>query len=206
MSLTPGRTAFDRYSRGVLRLLEGGASPRNLILLRRVDSTQRLCRKFVQEYLKEDEPVPAATLVAYQQSAGRGREGRVWKSPPGQGVYMTLVRPLEDPAAVAWLPLLVGVTLVETVNGWVGGRCRLKWPNDLLVGGQKIGGILIDAISRPGGGAIAFIGFGVNRGRRGGAPPLPGATSLAAEARSPPTLARLAGELVSALDAGWPKL
>ncbi len=206
MTLVPGRTAFDRYSREVLRLLEGGVVPRNVALLRRVDSTQRLCRRVVRDYLAEDEPVPTATLVAYEQSAGRGRQGRPWRSPPGQGVYMTLVRTVEAPSRLAWLPLLAGICLVEAVNPWVDGRCRLKWPNDLLVDGRKIGGILIDAITRPGEAAVVFLGLGVNRGRKGSAPLLPQATSLALESASPPTLARLASAVLISLEEAWPKL
>lgn len=99
-------------------------------------------------------------LVAERQTAGRGRRGRVWQSPPRAGIATSvLLRPgVPDPvrgwpaapvAAYGWLPLLAGVALVETVRRLAEVDATLKWPNDLLVGGAKCAGILAEAVPGP---------------------------------------------------------
>ncbi len=118
-------------------------------------------------------------VVADAQTAGRGRHGRRWQSPPGASLLLSLlVRPVVPPAAVSLLPLLTGLALAETVD-----RCgpalpvALKWPNDLLLGSRKAAGILVEGL--PGGAAVVGIGVNVDwRGVERGAE-LAGATSLA---------------------------
>jgi BirA family biotin operon repressor/biotin-[acetyl-CoA-carboxylase] ligase len=102
-------------------------------------------------------------VVAESQNAGRGRYGRSWYSPPGTGLYVSvLVRP---PAAVApLLTLACGVALCEGVLESTGLACEIKWPNDLLAPGgtRKLAGILVEASAS---GMVfdhAVIGFGVN--------------------------------------------
>lgn len=105
--------------------------------------------------------------VAERQIAGRGRAGRQWLAAPGESLCFSLAWPFSGPlAALAGLPLAVGVVLAETLAamGWPVG---LKWPNDLMKGGAKLGGILIEAARVPGeGGAAAqtwaVIGAGLN--------------------------------------------
>ena len=80
---------------------------------------------------------PHGTVVtAGEQSAGRGRQGRVWSAAPGRALLCSIL--IRDP--VALLPLAAGVALAEVV-----GLCaRLKWPNDVLVAGRKVAGILVE--------------------------------------------------------------
>jgi BirA family biotin operon repressor/biotin-[acetyl-CoA-carboxylase] ligase len=132
-------------------------------------------------------------LLALEQTGGRGRGGRSWVSPPGQGIYATLLVDAGEAAALQTLPLLVPVGLVRALGRYLG--CGIKWPNDLVVDGRKIGGVLIETLSG-GGGALALVGFGVNHGHRRGDLPVAAATSLALEMESPPPLGRLAWELV----------
>ena len=85
---------------------------------------------------------PPALLVAWEQSEGRGRRGRTWVSPPGRGVYASLLTPLPGDADLHTLPLLAGVGLCRAANRHLpdaGPRCRLKWPNDLLLLDQRGG-------------------------------------------------------------------
>jgi BirA family biotin operon repressor/biotin-[acetyl-CoA-carboxylase] ligase len=99
-------------------------------------------------------------VVAQAQTAGRGRQGRTWQSPPGGGLWFTmLLRPSDVPMArYGWLPLLAGVALAEAVRDEAKLEAGLKWPNDLLIGDAKCAGILAEAT---GTGAVA-LGIGLN--------------------------------------------
>ena len=100
-------------------------------------------------------------LRAERQTGGRGRQGRVWESPPGNCYASTLVRlrPTDPPAAT--LALTVAVALAEAVDVYLskGGAASsvLKWPNDLLIDGAKLSGILLERIED-----AVVIGIGVN--------------------------------------------
>ena len=104
-------------------------------------------------------------IVAREQRAGRGRHGRVWTSPPGN-LYasLLLIDPCE-PAAAPQLGFVAGVALheaVEAETGLCAPRLALKWPNDLLLDGAKIAGLLVEGHRGPDGSFAVVIGFGVN--------------------------------------------
>jgi len=103
---------------------------------------------------------PAWTVVvAESQSGGRGREGRTWQSPKG-GLYLSvLLRPQSERASL--IPLAAGVAVAEAVLGF-GVRAELKWPNDVLVSGRKLAGILAEASSGASGVEWVVLGIGVN--------------------------------------------
>lgn len=98
-----------------------------------------------------------AWLRAERQTGGRGRQGRAWESPPGNLYASTLVRPRPSDPSPATLALVAAVALEETVSAWLPGRARIKWPNDLLIDGAKLSGILLE-----GAGDAVVIGIGVN--------------------------------------------
>ena len=102
-------------------------------------------------------------LVADEQTAGRGRLGRSWSSPPGTSLLLSaLLRPSGPPAAMwSWLPLLVGVATVEAVRAACAADAVLKWPNDVQRDGRKLAGILVERIETPVGPA-AVAGVGMN--------------------------------------------
>jgi BirA family biotin operon repressor/biotin-[acetyl-CoA-carboxylase] ligase len=105
-----------------------------------------------------DEGVVAA---AEMQTAGRGRIGRTWMSPPGAGVYASvLFRPPADVAPL--LTLAAGVAMAEGIAGATGLVVDLKWPNDLVIGRRKLGGILAEAGTPQGGPPHVVVGFGIN--------------------------------------------
>lgn len=121
-------------------------------------------------------------LVAEQQSAGRGRRGREWISEPGN-LYATLL--LSDPAPPAVSPQLCFVAalalhdaVLDGCAGLAPARLKLKWPNDLLLDGAKLAGILIEGTARAGGTTAVATGFGVNCARHPADTPFP-ATDLA---------------------------
>lgn len=172
----------------------------NISFLRRIDSTNAMARRMVTEFLRDEERPPRTALLALEQTAGSGRRGRVWLSPPALGVYATLLLPLADAAELEWLPMRAAAGLAAGVEELVGKPCQLKWPNDLLVGGAKIGGILIESVAGGASGALAILGFGVNHG----APPAVegrSATSLENERRDVLPLPVAAAHLLGALEA-----
>ncbi len=115
-------------------------------------------------------------VIAERQVAGRGRLGRVWESPAGAGVMVSvLLRPTVPVSRYGWLPLLAGVALARGVHRLTGLETRLKWPNDLLVDDRKCAGILAEGV--PGGGVV--VGIGLNVTLRADELPRPDATSLA---------------------------
>jgi BirA family biotin operon repressor/biotin-[acetyl-CoA-carboxylase] ligase len=120
-----------------------------------------------------------AVLVAGEQTAGRGRLGRHWESPPGTSLSCSLLlRPRDVPTARwTWLPLLTGVAVAKAVRSVARVAAVLKWPNDVLVGPAKLGGILVERIDTPQG-AAAVVGIGLNVAQSAGQLPA-GATSLA---------------------------
>lgn len=172
-------TTFDDFRTQILDARPPGTGPENLVVLDRVDSTNRLAARLVRDYLDESLPPPAVLLLTCEQTGGRGRQGRVWASPRGVGLYATHVLETVGPDALASLPLLAVVGLARGLRSWLGDRCGIKWPNDLVVGGRKIGGVLIEVVSRGEGEAQALVGFSANHG--GVKPPVPQATTLLRE-------------------------
>ena len=117
-------------------------------------------------------------LVAEQQLAGRGRLDRTWESPPRAGLTMSvLLRPDVPAASLPLLPLLAGVAVAEAVRAVADVQATLKWPNDVLAGGRKLAGILVERTS---GGAVVM-GIGLNVSTRPDELPVDTATSLAIE-------------------------
>lgn len=102
---------------------------------------------------------PHGTLVtAAEQSAGRGRQGRIWTAAPGSALLMSLVlRDLEEGHAV--LPLAAAVATCEAAEACAPVQCRVKWPNDVWVDGRKAAGILIEGRPQEG---WAVLGVGLN--------------------------------------------
>ena len=115
-------------------------------------------------------------VTARTQNAGVGRSGRPWLSPAG-GVWMTIAWPLADAMAAHLVPLIAGVVVRDILEKQAGVRCWIKWPNDLLLAGKKIAGILCLAETQPPG--VLLIGIGINAAFV--------ATELAGDLRQPAT-------------------
>jgi biotin-(acetyl-CoA carboxylase) ligase len=141
-------------------LRRGG--PDNLVVLESTASTNLLARGVAAEFESEGLDLAPMLVLAFEQSAGRGRHGRDWSSPRGQGVYATLTRLFATPRLLPALPLLVGVGLCRALAPHLPRGCRLKWPNDLLVPDGGSGG------GKPAAGGDG-LGAGAGSGRDGGA-------------------------------------
>jgi BirA family biotin operon repressor/biotin-[acetyl-CoA-carboxylase] ligase len=101
-------------------------------------------------------------LAADEQSAGRGRRGRRWHSPPGCGVLFSLGLPMQRAARdLGGLSIVAGVAAVRALRALGATEAALKWPNDLLLRGAKLGGILVQTRAH-GAGSAAVVGIGVN--------------------------------------------
>ena len=120
--------------------LETAWAGREIVYLRSVDSTNRYARELASRGAAE-----GTLVVADEQTAGRGRRGRGWISPAGEGVFMTLIlRPQAHPAQVARLSLLTALAVAEGIAAETGLDARIKWPNDIVVGGRKVCGMLLE--------------------------------------------------------------
>lgn len=130
-------------------------SGRTLRYYESVDSTNAAARA----WLKSVNPPPRrGIVVADEQTAGRGRFGRRWETPPGTSVAMSLIVETQSPAG---LPQAAGVAAASAIQSVVEGQVGLKWPNDVEIKGRKVAGILIE--HQPVAGTTYYVvGIGIN--------------------------------------------
>ncbi len=169
------------------------------MVLQRVDSTNALARRVMAHRSALGLPNRAAIFLAWEQTRGRGRLGRPWSS-PGGGVYVSRLVPVRSAAELSLLPIRAPTALCRALREFVDAPCRLKWPNDLLVGGRKIGGVLVEALSEGSRPRAAVVGFGINHGPVEADDGAAGVTWMQRESASPPSPAKLALALIAALE------
>lgn len=155
-----GLSAWQDYLRSRL-----GGSGRRIEVYRRTASTQDVCRRLLASY---GSGADGALAVADEQTAGRGRLGRRWVAPPGSAVTFSRLCLLDSAGVRGAVDRLTFAACVA-VSGALqellgpGERVRLKWPNDVVVHGRKLAGILVETTPWAGG-AAAIIGVGINVG------------------------------------------
>ncbi|MDO8473255.1 MAG: biotin--[acetyl-CoA-carboxylase] ligase [Dehalococcoidia bacterium] len=166
--------------------------------LARVASTQQEAFRMAQG------GAPAGTVVlAEEQTGGRGRVGRSFFSPPGGLWFSVILRPPLQPQVCLPLSLMAGVAVVESVIGLTGLPAVLKWPNDVLVGGKKVAGILAEMVAETDAVRFVILGIGVNANVPVGAFPVELqsiATSLSAESGKDVSRSRLLCTILENLD------
>ncbi len=147
---------------------------------------------------RTDRAPSGAVLVAERQTAGRGRMGRTWLSAPGDSLTFSLLWRLPAGVTPAGLSLVVGVAVADALRAMDVPDIALKWPNDVLRDGKKLGGVLIELA-----GSAAVIGIGLNLCLPAGLPPevSGGATALDRAIDRNELLARLLASLRDSLDA-----
>jgi BirA family biotin operon repressor/biotin-[acetyl-CoA-carboxylase] ligase len=126
---------------------------------KKVDSTNNIA------YQLADAGVPEGTIViSEEQSAGKGRLKRNWLSPPSAGLFLSLVfRPPLEPAHIPQLTLLSGVAVNEAIEAVAHCRSGIKWPNDILINGKKVCGILAESkLANKGNSGFVVVGIGIN--------------------------------------------
>ena len=142
-------------------------------------------------------------VVAEHQTAGRGRLGREWVTPARSSLTVSFLLLPDVPAdRWPWLPLLTGVAAAAAVRRVSGVEVELKWPNDVLAGGLKLGGILLERVEHEGS-AAAVVGIGINCAQSADELPVPEATSLAMVTGIPPDRSALLGALLEDLGAQY---
>ncbi len=140
--------------------LQGRAMDWRVRFFPTVDSTNRLALRLAREGAPE-----GTIVIADEQTRGRGRLQRVWQSPPDRNLYASLVlRPAVEPASASLITLTAGVAAAEAIAGLCPRGVGLKWPNDVLVGGRKVCGILteIKTAGRAVDAVVVGIGLNVN--------------------------------------------
>ena len=123
-----------------------------------IDSTNIMANRLASEGTPEGDVVIADT-----QTMGRGRLERSWQSPPGRNLYVSIVlRPQVPPTAAPQITLMAGVAVAEWLSRYCPGRVVIKWPNDILIDGKKICGILTEMKSVASTVDFVVLGIGVN--------------------------------------------
>lgn len=129
----------------------------NLQLLESIDSTNEYAKRLVRE------GSAVRLVVAEEQTGGRGRRGRAWQSPYGCNLYLSLIWPItEGMRQLEGLSLAVGLAVLRTIEAAGVSNAGLKWPNDVLVGKQKIAGILLELMGDLADRSYVVIGVGIN--------------------------------------------
>jgi len=129
------------------------------VLLESIDSTDLLARRLISEAAAEDDALPATLILAGSQRLGRGRRGHEWMSPAG-GLYLNYLRSGFSETELKHLSLLAASALCSFLEALGTPRLTIKWPNDLLFEGGKLGGLLCYVLR--GEKNYASIGLGLN--------------------------------------------
>src|SRR5882762_6088067 len=162
--------------------LKGSLFGKRIYHFFKVDSTNRVALEL--GHAAEPE---GAVVLAEEQTAGRGRAGRNWHSERAAGIYVTLLlRPKLAPVQAPLLTMMAGLSAHSAVQAVTGLAVDLKWPNDLLIRGKKVGGILTEMHAEPNQVRFVIVGIGLNVNQEKFFGELAGiATSLRAETGKP---------------------
>lgn len=167
-----------------------------------VDSTNLLAAALAREGANE-----GTVVLAEQQTAGRGRLGRSWVSPARINLYCSVIlRPAIPPLEVPRLTLVAGIAVAEAILASAPVRAAIKWPNDVLIDGRKVAGVLTELEAEADRVRFVIVGIGVNlNASLDDFPPelRDKATSLALAGGAPVERASFAARLLSALDAAY---
>jgi len=164
-----------------------------------VDSTNLLAAQLARDGAPE-----GTVVLAERQTAGRGRLGRTWESPAGVNLYASVVlRPSVPPIEVPRLTLVAGIAVADAIVATAPLRPAIKWPNDVLLAGRKVAGVLTELEAEAERVRFVIVGIGVNL--NAGASDFPPeladkATSVALASGAPVDRAAFAGRLLGALD------
>ncbi|MFO7951964.1 MAG: biotin--[acetyl-CoA-carboxylase] ligase [Bacillota bacterium] len=135
----------------------------NIFYYETIDSTNLKCR-----FLAEDNAAEYSTVIAEKQLQGRGRLGRNWFSPSYSGLWFSmLLRPQKiSPEDISAVTLVTSATIAEILNHLYNLPVKVKWPNDLMIGDKKTGGILTEIKAEPDWIEYLVVGVGININQR----------------------------------------
>lgn len=154
-----------------------------------------------------EEGAPEGTVViAGDQTAGRGRHGRSWVSPPGMGLYLSLILRPDKPFSELWqVAFVASLAAAEAVSRVSGLQARIKWPNDIMLNARKVSGLLVEARAAGEDCLVpVVVGIGINVNAADFPPEvMQNATSISREVGGPVSLQDVERELLRALDARY---
>jgi len=131
---------------------------KEILSFSKIDSTNREARDRAKGGARE-----GLVILADSQSRGKGRLGRSWESPPGTNLYLSIIlRPPVDPSDAPQITLLAGVAAARALSDVSGLKCLIKWPNDILLRGKKLAGILAEMEGEGARVGFVILGIGVN--------------------------------------------
>jgi BirA family biotin operon repressor/biotin-[acetyl-CoA-carboxylase] ligase len=172
---------------------------KEILCFSKIDSTNREARDRAKGGARE-----GLVILADSQSRGKGRLGRSWESPPGTNLYLSIIlRPPVDPSDAPQITLLAGVATARALSDVSGLKCLIKWPNDILLRGRKLAGILAEMEAEGARVGFVILGIGINvNWRREDFPADLGvkATSLRAESGKEISRAAVAAQLLRELE------
>jgi len=123
-----------------------------------IASTQDIAKKMARDGAEE-----GTIIIAESQTEGRGRKGRSWVSPRDGGVYLSIIlRPKLVPSRVLQISLVAGVAVIKAIKSVAPLKPKMKWPNDIIIGGKKVGGILTEMSCELDGVNYIVLGIGIN--------------------------------------------
>lgn len=147
-----------------------------ILSYRKIDSTNDSAYALAENGIAE-----GTVVIAEEQTKGKGRHGRKWESPPKSGVYMScVIRPEMTPNEIAKITLVAAVAIAKAIRRFTGLAAMIKWPNDILINGRKVCGILTEMKAEQDSIDFIILGIGVNINTPLGALPK-GASSLKEE-------------------------
>lgn len=187
------------------RLGKTGIVGRDIRVFQETTSTNDVIEKLARDGVKE-----GVAVFSESQTRGRGRLGRKWISPPRKGLWFSLLlRPKLRPQAVTQLTIVSATALARAIHSAAGLAAEIKWPNDILVRGRKVAGILTEMKAEPDAVKYATLGIGVNVNLTANEFPSDlrrTATSLRVEAGESIDRAELAVEILRELDRDYTRI
>ena len=131
---------------------------RKIVFYQELNSTQEAAKGLAQQGEAE-----GSVVIADSQTHGKGRLGRKWSSPPHHGIYFSIIlRPKLEPSQAVQIPLVAGVAVAQAVEKTTSLDPKIKWPNDILTGGKKVGGILTETSAEIDVIGYVVLGIGLN--------------------------------------------
>ena len=150
--------APDILDRREINIPQGQLIGGNIQHFAEIDSTNNYAKKIASEGCAH-----GTVVVADRQTMGRGRIGRQWQSDSADGLWFSIVvRPELEPENIQVITLATSVAVVEAIKETQGIICGIKWPNDIILDGRKLGGILTELSAEPGHVNYVVVGIGIN--------------------------------------------
>ncbi len=171
----------------------------NCVVMHSVPSSNALAREVIELYFDEGLDLRATVLVAEGQPGAYGRNARHWEAPPGQGLYLTVMRSAAEGEPLSIVPIAAARWARAALHEETGAAISLKWPNDLYVGRRKVGGVIAESRTQ-GDETFLAVGIGINVLGRADAFGVPGATTIEEETGRAPALAPLLQALLDRID------